>query len=157
MSVDLEVRSMFPGLEEADQERFMVLKYLYLRDPVLRRSGEKMTMLEVANQFGVSRTKLYYMIQAWEEAGLLKSARQDLLTWRIEEISVATAEVLDRWPAILKNLADIAETSKGKNAIEAAKLLHDLSVAPALAGKINPGAEEAVYLEMPKNFRPMDV
>lgn len=150
-------------LESTLSERFQdnpefhrCLLYLKLRDPILS-NGQKHTHVSIAQEFGIHENTLRNWIAKWTQSGLLDELRSALMVLRQEELEVVATEIIEHWPAILLNIANLAEHGKGRTAIEAAMFLKAAVVDPTITGSKGSGSHEMDYLKNPRSFDPMAV
>ena len=86
------------------------LRYLQLseRDPELKVVRTKEA---VANEMGISRTKLWQLVQKWTENGTLEQARRMYIIPKAQAVLEAIDEAITRYPNIIRRQLEIAESS----------------------------------------------
>jgi transposase-like protein len=127
-----------------DEDFIRCMTYIQMRE-----IGHAMTKVQIAEEFGVSRTTLDKWIMKWENSGLLRKCRQAYMIPRAEEIRVAEDLLLDDWPEILDHARYLAKGG-GKSEKVAADMImwiHEAIVQPKLQEREEAGSEEFAYIE----------
>lgn len=118
---------------------------------------------QIAEEAGITRATLYNWINHWKESGVYDRARAAVMNPRITAIENATITVLERWPKILTEMANIAAgegryaSMSGRTRIEAALFLAPF-VQEELNKKDDPGTLETLYANADQVvFNPVDL
>lgn len=158
------------GLElvNRDLEYQKCMYYLMARaGDIPNKNGEKKkhSMEEIAEAIGFTdRRAVYYAVDRWERDGILEEARRAYMVPKMEEIQLATDEVMHEWPEILREMVKMAKgTNTGtignpRTRWEIGAWLYEAVVVPELDKQVASGATEATYAEALLNdFDPINI
>lgn len=108
-------------------EGAMITRYIMLTDPDFTEARQRvfgtpeaLTIGNVATYFGIGRTKMTLLIKEWRSGKELQRQRDELMPVKKERSDLAMYQVIDIFPDILMNMANIARHGKGKTAVDAA-------------------------------------
>lgn len=111
--------------------------------------GKKLSMRQIAEEMQVTERSLWGKMRFWKDTGIYDRVMAELMMVRRMKMEVAINDVLNAVPAIYARLTFIAtDGSSGKNAIEAAKLLIEDVVKPAMANRSEESTKGKDYLSV---------
>lgn len=118
-----------------------------------------LTMQDVAEQLGVSRTTLYNMRSRWRADGLLQRMRQIVMTQKYEDLDLAIDDAFRDLPQLVSMMVEDARTSStAGDRRRALDWLWKNIYKPRMDEMPDADTEELAYLENHTNdFAPTDI